>query len=264
MDYEQAKKILNIENDNHKEIRDKYRKQVLLHHPDKKGNKDEFIKVQEAYEFLLDNANKSNEKQNICDFLRTHLSQMSFNDLKNIYTMFCNGEKYELLLKFQEFIIKNVDTIQINDQLMKIFEQIKQRKSKKIIILSPCLNDILKNNVYKLTIDEVIVNVPLWHEELLYEINNTEYLIKMIPDLEDNIHIIDNNLIFNIRYKLSDIWCDNYLYFYDSLYFDSELLYMKPNQQLILYNQGLPQINTKNVFDVNKKGNIILNVILYI
>jgi hypothetical protein len=178
--------------------------------------------------------------------------------------MFCNGEKYELLLKFQEFIIKNVDTIQINDQLMKIFEQIKQRKSKKIIILSPCLNDILKNNVYKLTIDEVIVNVPLWHEELLYEINNTEYLIKMIPDLEDNIHIIDNNLIFNIRYKLSDIWCDNYLYFYDSLYFDSELLYMKPNQQLILYNQGLPQINTKNVFDVNKKGNIILNVTLYI
>jgi DnaJ-class molecular chaperone len=40
MDYEQAKKILNIENDNHKEIRDKYRKQALLHHPDKKGNKD--------------------------------------------------------------------------------------------------------------------------------------------------------------------------------------------------------------------------------
>ena len=107
MDYERAKKILNIECNDYKEIREKYRKQVLLHHPDRNGNKEDFHKIQEAYEFLLENMNKPNEKHSICDFLRKHFSQMTIHDIKNIYTMFCNGEKYELLLKFQEFILKN-------------------------------------------------------------------------------------------------------------------------------------------------------------
>ena len=91
MDYDKAKKILDIENIDYNEIRVKYRKQVLLHHPDKNGNKEDFHKVQEAYTFLLNNMNKSSDKENICDFLRKHLSQMTLNDIKNIYTMFCNG-----------------------------------------------------------------------------------------------------------------------------------------------------------------------------
>ena len=55
-------------------------------------------------------------------------------------------------------------------------------------------------------IHDTIVNVPLWHEELLYEINNVEYLIKMVPDLEKNVCIIDNNLVFNVSYRICDIW----------------------------------------------------------
>tara|TARA_B100001173_G_C15928307_1_gene521613 strand:- start:170 stop:961 length:792 start_codon:yes stop_codon:yes gene_type:complete len=263
MDYEKAKKLLNIECDDYKEIREKYRKQVLLHHPDRNGNKEDFHKIQEAYEFLLENVNKPNEKHSICDFLRKHLSQMTIHDIKNIYTMLCNGEKYELLLKFQEFILKNMDTIEINEQIQALFEQIKQRKEKKIIILQPSINDLLQYNVYKMTINNTIVNIPLWHEELLYEINNMEYLIKMIPDLDNNVHIIDNNLVFNLSYNICDIW-NKPVYFHNSLYFDSESLVMKPNQQIILYNQGLPQINTKNVFDISKKGNIILNISLYV
>jgi len=264
MNYEEAKRILNIQNGDYTEIREKYRKQALLHHPDRNGNKEDFHKVQEAYEFLVENMNKSNDKQSICEFLREHLSHMTINDLKNIYTMFCNGEKYELLMKFQEFIMKNADTIKINDQLMKMFEQMKQNKSKKIIILRPCLNDLLQNNVYKMVINENIINVPLWHEELLYEIDNVEYLIKMIPTLENNVCIVDNNLVFNVTYKLNDIWCNKDVYFCENMSFNSDLLYVKPNQQLILYNQGLTQINTKNIYDVTKKGNIILNISLYL
>ena len=263
MDYETAKKILNVECNDYKEIRKKYHKQVLLHHPDKNGNKEDFYKIQEAYEFLLHNVNKSSEKQSICDFLRNHLSNMTVHDIKDIYTMFCNGEKYELLLKLQEFILKNIDTIEINEQIQKLFEQIRHRKEKKIMILQPSINDLIQYNVYKMPIHDTIVNVPLWHEELLYEINNVEYLIKMVPDLENNVCIIDNNLVFNVSYRICDIWGNKNVYFYDSLYFDSELLLMKPNQQIILYNKGLPQINTKNVFDISKKGNIILNVSLY-
>ena len=41
MDYETAKKILNVECNDYKEIRKKYHKQVLLHHPDKNGNKED-------------------------------------------------------------------------------------------------------------------------------------------------------------------------------------------------------------------------------
>ena len=262
MDYDKAKKILDIKNIDYNEIRVKYRKQVLLHHPDKNGNKEDFHKVQEAYTFLLNNMNKSSDKENICDFLRKHLSQMTLNDIKNIYTMFCNGEKYELLMKLQDFITNNIDTIQINDQLVKIFEQMKGRKSKKMIILQPSIEDLLENNVYKLTLDGCTVHVPLWHEELIYEISNNEYMIKMIPDLDNNTHIIDNNIIFNISYNIHDIWCNPNVSIRNNIYFDSTLLSMKPNQQIVLYNQGLSQINTRNVFDISKKGNIILNISL--
>ena len=44
MDYETAKKILNVECNDYKEIRKKYHKQVLLHHPDKMVIKRIFIK----------------------------------------------------------------------------------------------------------------------------------------------------------------------------------------------------------------------------
>lgn len=261
MNYEEAKKILNVRSNSYQELREKYKKQVLLHHPDKHGNPEDFHKVQEAYEFLLNTIDKPDEeKPSTYIFLRDHLSSMSISDLIKIYTMFCNGQKYELLMKFQEFLISNIDKINLNCQMMKIFEHMKQRKEKKIFILQPSLDDILNTSVYKLNIVNEVVNVPLWHEELLYEINNTEYLIKMIPDLDENVDISNENLIFNLRYHISDIWNRDRVFFYDKMCFYTNQLYLKSHQKLVLRNMGLPNINTHNVYDVNKRGDVILNI----
>jgi len=264
MNCEEAKKILNMNSNSYEELRKKYKRQSLLHHPDKRGNTEDFLKVKEAYEVLLANVEKpDNNKPSTYIFLRDHLSSMSLNDLKNIYTMFCNGEKYELLMKFQEFLISNRDRINLNDQLIRIFEHMNQRKEKKVIILQPTLNDMMDTNVYKLVLDDEVVNVPLWHEELLYDIKNTEYLIKMIPDLDEHVVIMDDCLIFNLSYNINDIWNKEQVFFHEKLWFNRDRLLLKNTQKLVLYNMGLPNINTKNVYDVNKRGDIVLNVTLF-
>jgi hypothetical protein len=269
MDYDEAKRLLDIENISYKELRSKFKEKILLHHPDKRGNSEDFIKVREAYEFLLNNIDKecAEDSQgrnvtNMYDFLRDHLSKVSLDDIKNIYTMFYNGEKYELLHKFQDFLIKNADKIQLSEQLMSMFKKASERKSRKIVLLQPSLTDLLGSNVYKMALMDSVINVPLWHDELVYEINDVEYLIKIIPALDPHINILDDSLVFDLHYSIRDIWTLNCVYFYEGLWFDKSQLHLTDKQQLILYGQGLPLINTKNVYDTKRCGNIILNITL--
>jgi hypothetical protein len=60
--------------------------------------------------------------------------------------------------------------------------------------------------MYKLSIDGKMLLVPLWHHELVYEINGADVYIKCIPILADNYEIDrDNNLIIRLQYNINDI-----------------------------------------------------------
>ena len=52
-------------------------------------------------------------------------------------------------------------------------KQIVQAKMKddNIIILQPALKDVLKDKIYKLEISDTIHYVPLWHNELYFDIS---------------------------------------------------------------------------------------------
>ena len=67
-------KILNVlEEASLDEVRDAYRKMILISHPDKGGNSNDFRKVQEAYQYYLTNNCGSNEMDYVDSRLTTRL-----------------------------------------------------------------------------------------------------------------------------------------------------------------------------------------------
>ena len=67
--------------------------------------------------------------------------------------------------------------------------------------------------MYKLIIENKIL-IPLWHDELVYEHNNSDIYIKNIPSLPNNISIDNNNnIIVLLHYNIKEIWNNDIIYF---------------------------------------------------
>jgi hypothetical protein len=84
------------------------------------------------------------------------------------------------------------------------------------------------------------------------------------PILPENIFIDDNNNIhIYIETSIVDIWLKESIEL--SLgsrifYLKKETLLMKPYQQTIFFNQGIPVVNILDMYDVSKKSNIIVHI----
>jgi curved DNA-binding protein CbpA len=86
------------------EIKQKYRTLAQIHHPDKGGNKDKFIRIKSAYETLIDPIKRSHydstgehyEDTNISNEVNTRLSNMI-----NHFTQKINPEVDDLILKMK-------------------------------------------------------------------------------------------------------------------------------------------------------------------
>jgi hypothetical protein len=163
-------------------------------------------------------------------------------------------------------IINNISQSSI-DMLINILE--KKLQDFNIYIITPTLKNILNNEIYKLTIKDEIVYIPLWHKELNYENN----IIKIQPNLRENEKIDENNnliLKYNTNYeniieKLRndefpnlEIKLDNELNLKIPL---NELKFIK-NQYYFFKNNGISLINNKEIMDISKKGNIIIELII--
>lgn len=103
--------------------------------------------------------------------------------------------------------------------------------------------------------------IPLWHYEITFEDVKRRYIIK--PKVADNIFIegnndihvnlhidnykqrIGNNIVFNVGEKSFSIKLDENII---------------ENKMIVLYNQGIPIINNKNIYDCSFLSNIIIHV----
>tara|TARA_Y100000816_G_scaffold149430_1_gene106240 strand:- start:2542 stop:3417 length:876 start_codon:yes stop_codon:yes gene_type:complete len=289
MNKNEAIEILNLNDEKICElnIKKKYRVLALLYHPDKNKNEDaneKFQKINEAYNCLMNNENTNKEityKDLIFDFLENHFDIKDNNTKEKIYIYIdknINSFIQYLLLKYfndnnliniYRLIEKFENNINIFDN--KLINKIKSTIINKVsnieqIILNPILSDLLEDNIYKFNYKNEFYYIPLWHEELIYDYNESEFIIKIEPNLPENISLDNNNnLLIDLEYNIRDIWDREEIFFYlESKEFKliKKNLTLKKMQKVILKNQGISKIDHNNIFNNKNRSDIIINLSL--
>lgn len=292
MDITNACEILEIEDVKSitlDQLKKKYHKLALQNHPDKNGNTMESTKkfqlIQQAYEVLKDelflvDSQKEKEKENsgysfLLQMFMNGLIQGKYNEIiTSIIKNIVSGCK-ELSLKvlddldseacvfIYDFLTKHKTTLKIDDDLMEKIKEIIKGKGMQLFILNPSLKDLQNNNIYKLSIDEEIYFVPLWHDELYY---NEGIIVKCIPTLPKNIEIDENNNIHvttRIPFTFS-LLEEEFIY----VNLESEKLAVPINelkmtkvQSHTFRKRGISIINEKNIYDIETKSDVIIKII---
>ena len=291
----------NLANIDLQSLKKRYHKLALQHHPDKNGNtiesKEHFQKIGEAYDLLKREIgiNELDENDNdqetdlgymfiLTLFLKTLFKDVNYEIVLSILkdavsvALFESIDK-EMCIYIYDFIIKYKTVLHISDETLEKVRQIILEKYKdvQIFILNPSLFDLFENNIYKLKVEDVIYYVPLWHNEIVFqkekerknEINintqDSEIIVKCIPELPDNVEIDENNnLIISITIPLTpSLFFDKiYLVYIEKYTFEIPMVKLSCiiDQIYILKGQGISQILEKDVFDISKKSDIIFRI----
>ena len=282
-----ALKILNIHEmdiDDEK-IKKAYRSMVLKYHPDKNNSeeaKEQFLLIQQAYEFLKGSHNCENDyfsilKNFVISIFDGELNTIVIFEIVRKIMNICEEKAIELLGNIDKHLLKTIyDMIMVykevlhfsTDFLEKINDILRIKfDNDERIILHPLLDDLFENNLYKLMLDDELYIVPLWHHHLVYDSKKNEMkemYVDCYPILPEHIFIDDNNNIhIYIETTISDVWSKEVIEF--SLgsrifYFKRDTLLMKTYQQNIFYNEGIPIVNLFDMYDVTKKSNIIVHM----
>jgi len=280
------------------EIKKAYYKASLKHHPDHNiGDLDSnarFQKINEAYIFLSrykeqdmeqdkeqaqaqqdkEQAQAQQEQQQekdqdidndiISKFIKTLID---FN-IKEISLTAFEGLNKHNSLKIFDYIEKYSTMLGLEKEFVDSIKTLTREKIKNdiIIIINPTIENIINNEIYKLEYNNENYYVPLWHDEISYDISETEYLIvKCKPELPENTFIDHNNdvhikmLIESIEKLLNEPYINVSV---GGKVFEIPVceLKIKKSQIYTFFNKGISLINLNDIYNTKRKGNIIVYI----
>jgi len=290
MNKTKACKLLNLStNDlNEQDIKKQFRMKALQYHPDKNkspDSKQKFQEINDAYQYLMENnyhTVNDERNNNYENFLWNFLNQINQNTMQqdiwffiiNKLTSLCEDKvndylqtltktqlikTYEILFKYKEYLNLSQD---IFDALKQSIQEKLQQDEK--IILNPTLSDLQNHNVYKLSIEEEIYFIPLWHKQLIYDHSGNELIIECIPTLEPSMTIdVFNHLHCAItlpiekfiKERKQDIVIGN-----QTVTITGEEVTIVPSQVIIKKHIGIPIPNEKEPFNVSKLGDLYIHL----
>ena len=290
MDYKTACVILDIgEKHTVEMIKQGFHKMALKHHPDKGGDPEMFKKVLEAKNKLMnqykklptDEINYNITFKEILSKAIKHLApdvewdkifiDTTLNEiLKGCHDIslkvFSRLKKdravkiFEILSKYNEIFCLNVETI---NSMRKIIRE--KMKGDNIIILQPKLTDLMNDKIYKLEIGNTIHYVPLWHNELYFDVSDNDLIVQIIPNIDNNIVIGPNNdiavdyemhLLDGFNYSTREILVGGEKFTINT----NELKLTDQKQVFTFKNRGLLRINTNDIFDSSMRGDVYIAI----
>ena len=293
MDINTACDILDLnKNYSAEELKKKYRLYALKYHPDKNkdpGAEEKFKEINGAYVYLSENMHNQgdmfkDQNYNVLfeSFLKSLLVGESIpSEIVHIITNIVNDYKKISLNLFEkcnksqityiyEFINQYKYIFHIDEEFIKQIYELIQRKyvDDNLIIINTTLTDLINNNIYVLTIDGNTYYIPLWHNELYYDLDdNKQLIVKCIPKLDKNIFIDHQNDIYiDIRCKMDDLLEKKHIEYKlgdNILYIPAHELRIKKKQLYILANNGIPIIDLHDIYNVDNKSNIIFTIEIY-
>lgn len=184
-------------------------------------------------------------------YLLTILKLLPKNKLRSIYNYLTNIH----LIK-ESIIIKEIE---------KILEENNKVDIKYII--NPSIDNLLNHEVFKIKIENEDYFIPLWHNEIIYETSNNTLIFECIPKIDNHIFIDDDNNIFiNDNVELHsllekehyEISIGNKKYS-----INMEDIKIKKNQTITIKNDGISNIDYENIYNIENKSNIYINITLY-
>lgn len=292
MNFNKACSILQINSTfSELDLKKAYRILALKHHPDKNPNnqkesEEKFREIQESYEYLNNylQYNKDNKNSNLdynsifSDFLSSFFTNGSPEVNNIVNSILRDGENASIKLfekldkytaiKIFEFINTYQHILHVSKETVDKLKEIINKKigNDNMIILNPSLEDLLNDNIYVLTFEEEKYFIPLWHDEIYYKNkkNNDDIVVKCIPELPDNISLDNNNnLIIHVTFSISEILNKEYVtYNIGTISYNINVtkLHVKSIQQYLIKGEGISIIQSNDIYDNTKKGNVIFQI----
>jgi hypothetical protein len=248
-------------------LKKKYYRLALKHHPDKNGNTPEanqrFQEINEAYEFLQSIPPKHDSYD---DFLSEFTSMFDFYQIPEIISKISSMNEIpkEVCVEIYFFILKNRELFHLTDSFLEEMKTIvlKKYENDNFFLLCPSIDDLLDHNIYKLNVDGEQYLVPLWHSECIFDKKGGgEIVVKCVPntdcfiDENNNIYteinipftftLLEENIIFSLGKKVFEIPCEE--------------LQIKKIQLFKLQGMG---ISREQNMTNNNKSDIVVKIIM--
>jgi len=298
MNLNQAINILGISNNDLtvKKIKNAYMREALKCHPDKHQNisNERFIQINEAYTYLNEFLSLSDETTIKNDIKKetTYIELISqyINSItglqinSDILLKFINGIQSEYnnftINYFREinrkdaillytYLQKFSLLIGISNETLKNMEKIINEKmgNDKYIILRPKFENLFEPLFYQYNYDGEKYYIPLWHEEVEFEIDNNSLLIvQLMPTIPENIFIDENSdLHVSVNVILSDLIKKdkiNIIIGPKTIKIDIKTLNIVHMQTIKYKEQGIIKINTYEIKDGSKIGDVYITLLI--
>lgn len=211
---------------------------------------------------------------------KSSIEDALMNIVANNYTKLLASLNKQTAIQIYEFMQEYADILYLRpDDLERMRAIVADKmKSDNIVVLNPSLKDLLDKKIYRLEYEGQTFMVPLWHNEMYYPLDSTgerELIVRCnIDDLPDHMHVDDhNNMTISIRTSVQRVFDAGCITVYASvapgvseITIPASALTLAKTQQVCVGNGtgiGIPQINTRNVYDASVLGRVVVCVELY-
>lgn len=314
MDYKKSCQIMGVISPfTHSELKKKYYKLALKYHPDHNPNDPtstaRFQELYEAYTLLSgsceddtksDGDDDDGENTSSNDYLSLFKKFLSseydihidtttiVGDLiqgcKNAsFKVFENLDKKTAMNVFQ-YMEEYSEILGMDDTIKNNLKDILREKIKDdvLIVLNSTIENLFNADIYKLEHNGEMYYVPLWHDELTFDMRSDDMrnddnmrseidsdakqlVVKCVPILPEHMKVDHNNhlhIYINVcfttllkREKIDVQICNERILEIPVC----ELRVMK-KQVYTFYRMGIPLIHTENIFSTEKKGNVYVHI----
>jgi len=292
MNFESALETLSLDcKYTHKELKRAYFKNALKYHPDRnQGDKssEKFKEIKNAYDFLLEHRGFENESFEDISYASMIKKCMAFvmpdfkwadmfldttiqslmQDCKTVSLKIFEKLEKDRALEVYTFLSNNKDMMTIDASVLKKMLEIIKTKTEfdNIVILNPDIDDLLEDKVYKLDMGGKLFYIPLWHNEIIYDLSGNDLIIRSIPELDDDLYIDNGNYLHvNIKRQPNDILNDKGLKFKigkKEYIIKAQDIRLVKYQTIVLEKRGILKPDINDIFSIISRCDICVHVIL--